>query len=122
VWSVSGRELQKCRRGRDDFLAVVEEIMNLPREETMSIFALTARGIWRRRNTVVHGRLFNHPNTIAQAASEMLRQFMRANAKESRQETIRETEGRQKWQPLPAGFFKANWDVAISKAMKCMGV
>jgi hypothetical protein len=49
VWSVSGRELQKCRRGRDDFLAVVEEIMNLPREETMSIFALTARGIWRRR-------------------------------------------------------------------------
>ena len=56
-------------------------------------------------------------------ASEMLQQFiMRANAKESRQETIRETEGRQKWQPLPAGFFKANRDVAISKAMKCMGV
>lgn len=49
-------------------------IEHLQRED-MDLFALISKGIWKRRNGVVHEGLFTHPNVIMLEAMEFLQQY-----------------------------------------------
>lgn len=74
----------------------------------------------------MHGGTFTHPSIITSLALESFRQFQRANATNLTQEA---EEGANagldgvcnKWR-APLGFYKANWDIAVSVVKKCMRV
>ncbi|XP_059450922.1 uncharacterized protein LOC132181699 [Corylus avellana] len=122
VWGASSCKLQKCARSYSDFKDFFEELSVQLSGKDLNLLALTLRGIWRRRNLVVHGGDFTHPSIIADTAWEGLLQFTQANEKELNQAD----EGRggtgMKWQAPPSGFYKVNWDIAISTGRKCMGI
>jgi hypothetical protein len=68
VWGSSSRKLQKCRSNCSSFLDFFEDISLSLSGEDLNLFAITARGIWKRRNNVVHGGEFIHPTIVANMA------------------------------------------------------
>jgi ribonuclease HI len=122
VWSASITAFQKCSIGAGSFFEVFEAMILRSNREDLALFAATAKGIWHRRNTVVHGGTFSHPNSVALLAGEALRGFWKAMEKKDGCEQSDETEVSIKWTPPPNGCFKANWDIALNKQTKWMGI
>lgn len=58
------------KTGGDNFREVVENMIELLHREDLELFAMIAKGIWKRRNGVVDGELFSHPCVISQEAAE----------------------------------------------------
>lgn len=50
MWGVSVRSLQKSETSRYDFIGLLEEKMEKLNEESLLIFVVTVREIWKRRN------------------------------------------------------------------------
>jgi hypothetical protein len=72
-----------------------------------------ARRLWLRRNGVLHGEPFVHPNQILWEASEALEEFQRANMAEMQETVQAQREGTVVWQPPPANSMKINWDAVV---------
>ncbi|XP_059436284.1 uncharacterized protein LOC132169234 [Corylus avellana] len=121
VWSVSCRSLQKSHDYFDSFMDVFAGLVERSSIHDLNLFALTAKRIWARRNTVIHGGEFLHPCKIAQEAESMLSDYHMALG------VTLEGEGRQvvrnvvKWKNPPVGYYKMNWDMALDNIHKCMG-
>ncbi len=47
--------------------------------DDLELWAITARGIWFRRNKFVHGGDFHHSNQVCREAFTMLSDFNRTN-------------------------------------------
>ena len=81
-----------------------------------------AKGIWTRRNGVIFGEDFVHPNAIVSGATNSLKQFKLT--KEFRDLEIIPVEiiDNEKWSSPPIGMYKVNWDIVIEANMKCVGL
>ena len=75
VWGTSNPKLKKCGRSYNDFMKLFEELSVLLNGEDLNLFALTSRGIWQRRNSVVHGGVFTHLNIVTNMDREGLLQY-----------------------------------------------
>ena len=72
---------------------------------------------------MIFGEHFSHPCKILQQAADCLQQFRRANNNRNFAGNL--TTGNstvQKWEAPLAGFFKANWGIAIDQVENRMGV
>ena len=99
---------------------VMQEMSRRCNEDEMALFGVIARKIWDRRNSVLHDDIFKHPNQIIYEAQELLLNFNAAQ--ETKWGDIHREQELQKWGPPPFGKYKANWDIAIDKVNKCMGM
>ena len=98
----------------------METLLSRSSAEEMTIFAAIAHGIWTRRNHVVHGGKFAHPNFIVIEAEDVVAQFWRVKVTmECRM--IQPSPMRTKWSNPPLGRLKANWDVALNSVVKRIG-
>lgn len=70
---------------------------------------------------MVYGGGFIHPNILLHGAIEFDAEFKRANSKEAGHIV----EGREgnlvRWNPLPKGKYKTNWNVAVDIVNGCLG-
>lgn len=66
VWGASEKLFQKCSFTGSDFIQVAEGILTRCGREALISFIILARKIWFRRNSVVHGGCFSHPNSLVQ--------------------------------------------------------
>lgn len=71
-------KFQKSHFTGPGFLQVVEGVFSKCGQEEMALFAGLARRIWLRRNNVLHGGSFSHPNVIMQLATRALDDFKNA--------------------------------------------
>lgn len=60
------------------FSHVVEGILKSCEEEEIKLFVGLARKVWFRRNEVVHGGSFTHPNVLVQQAMVSMADFCSA--------------------------------------------
>jgi hypothetical protein len=88
--------------------------------ENVEIFVVTARAIWTRQNTGIHGGQFSHPMLVAHKARTALNAFKEANVISHESETGSSNQGVKWWNPPPRKYL--NWDVAISTTTKMVGV
>ena len=86
----------------------------------MGLIAITARNIWTRKNIVLHGGPFTHPNQLVQESKESLGQFLEANENQGILigELIAAGAQLKCWRQPPLGFYKINWDVGINDKNK----
>ena len=63
-------------------MLVMDSMVELLQEEELELFVLTTKGIWKRRNDVVHGELFTHPNVVLKKASDMMKQSHKGNGRQ----------------------------------------
>jgi hypothetical protein len=72
VWSACERRLQKSKGSYGSFLEVMEAITGWCTRDELNIFAVIAKRVWARRNSVLHGGVFIHPTRIVCEGKEML--------------------------------------------------
>lgn len=121
VWSGSSRKLQKSKLVDLNIMGLVEYIHGSLSREDAELFIITAKATWSRRNAVIHGGAFSHPSTLAREAIALQQAFKEANicdnggtAESNSQQIV--------WKNPLQGVYRVNWDVAISKKMKTIGV
>jgi dihydrofolate reductase len=98
----------------EDFIHVVEDLHNKLENDDLEL-------MWFRRNSLIYGRNFCHCTQIVSKASETLRAFKSANARLNGQMKVvicRTTSGKVS----TCGFVKVNWDAAVDKVKKKMGI
>jgi hypothetical protein len=61
---------------------MVEELFKMCDEEELRLFVGIAKRIWFRRNELIHGGPFTHPDVLVQQAHQSLIDFSAANARE----------------------------------------
>jgi hypothetical protein len=103
---------------------VMKMFFDLCTSDEADINGEIARRIWFRRNMVVHGGEFLHPNDLILSATTSISDYKGAMATETimqEPESISIPLGIPSWRPPSSGFYKANWDTALNSKSKKMG-
>jgi ribonuclease HI/exonuclease III len=122
VWGKCGRRIQKRNNEAVDFRRMVEDMSEELSKDELGLFAVTAKGIWKRRNSCIHGGVFVHPNSIVITAQDLCFQFQKANVRPENQKADAAEEEGRKWSNPPNGIFKVNWDAALLKDHSGIGI
>lgn len=80
-----------------------------------------ARMLWTRRNDFVFNRSFTPPLQIMDAAKSSIAGFSKAVSSDSSSPNARPMHN-MVWIKPPIGCWKINWDAAIAKELKKMGI
>jgi hypothetical protein len=113
VWGLCGRGIQKLQGNMGSFMEVVETIMARCSREELEKVLILAKKIWARRNEVVHGGEFKHPNQILRETEELIVSLQEITEKCDGNEIPSRSGEQQRWECPPDGWCKLNWDVAI---------
>ena len=109
------RSLQKLGITKGMFSNLFEVLMKRCNKEDLELFAVTARKIWLRRNSVVHGEPFSHPTQLIRDAQNSLEEFQRIHYESRGGMQITRDTVEAKWKPPPENMIKLNWDAGINK-------
>ncbi|XP_042983344.1 uncharacterized protein LOC122312724 [Carya illinoinensis] len=122
VWSQASRPIQKLSLEAKSLKEIWQQIMGkLPKimmEQAGSIMRL----IWTRRNKVVHGKEFRHPNSIIHMAQDDLKCFKLARQNNSNGQGAEFSGRNQRWTTPPEGLYKLNWNAAINQSLGLIGI
>lgn len=87
----------------------------------MELIAFVARLMWFRRNALINGRHVSPIQTVVTHATEALVAFHRVQLRPASTTTATQPKD-TRWEAPPAEFVKANWDAALEKETKKMGI
>lgn len=87
-----------------------------------SQFVGIARQIWLRRNELIHGGPFLHPNIIAQQAIRATEDMQALEDDLKSKNAILEVTAATTWKASPFGFLKANWDASVDRKRRRVGL
>ncbi|KAF5468918.1 hypothetical protein F2P56_013026, partial [Juglans regia] len=90
--------------------------------EELEEISMVMRSIWLRRNEVVFKDTFKSPSQVMTQAKEELRTYYQAKQKLRQNTEPRVTEGESLWSKPRESFVKANWDGAVDKERKKVGL
>ena len=68
-------KFQKRSCGGTNFFSIFKDIIKRYDRSDVEIFAVTAEHLWLRRNGVLHGEPFAHPNHILQEVGDAIKDF-----------------------------------------------
>ena len=122
VWGGSQIKLQKCPIEIRDFSTLFMEVIRRCSIGEVELFAVLAHRIWLRRNDVVHGGTFTHPTELVRDAEIALADFHRANNGVRQRREEPDNTSVEKWKPPPENMVKINWDAALDKHRKTIGL
>lgn len=122
VWNVGGVIFQKSYFDGSAFIPVVEGMMDRCNDLSLALFVGISRRIWLRRNEVIFGGPFVHPNTIVQQAVQAKEKFCVVVAGNTHQFPFTEAMARTTWKALPTDCLKANWDAGLDRKKGRMGL
>jgi hypothetical protein len=113
VWGCGSAKFQKRCCGETNFFSIFEDIIKRYDRLDVEVFAVTGRHLCLRRNCVLHGELFVHPNQILREVGEAIEEFQWANMAEMQETMQARHERTVLWQPSPANSLKINWDAVV---------
>jgi hypothetical protein len=119
VWGACKRIFQKSSVSRHYFSELFGGMIKRCGGDDLAVFAIIAWRIWHRRNGVLHGEGFIHPNQLVIDAEEFSRQFTEARVAAPQ---VSVTEAPAKWLAPAFGRYKVNWDIALGESQNRMGV
>jgi ribonuclease HI len=122
VWSECCRAIQKCSIAEGEFFSLFETLADKLNEEELQMMAGVARQIWLRRNAVVFEGEFLTPGVLVKQASDQLEAWRKAEESRRLGNPSCSRPRSMGWQRPPFGVIKLNWDAAINKVTRRMGV
>lgn len=105
------RNIQKGIAGGPTFFAIFEELMGRCDLQDLELVLVMARIIWFRRNGVVHGGEFTHPQQVFREASASIEEFQRVEGLSMTVPSPTPAGSQALWRPPPSSLFKVNWDI-----------
>ncbi|XP_035546588.1 uncharacterized protein LOC118348634 [Juglans regia] len=124
VWSESSSIMQKMKREEHDLLALWEKLTLKLSELELEEVAVVMRGLWVRRNESIFEDIFKSPSQVISIAQNDLKEYKQAlqmnkvalrNNEEGGSRTLR-------WEKPRTGSVKANWDAAVDKKQRRVGL
>jgi hypothetical protein len=104
----------------EDFVFILEELQRFMGNGDIELVGVVAQNIWLRRNSVVHGKSTSPHNKVVSNAFISLMAFKNANSQKIWGIIAEKRE--LCWKALLNGFVKINWDAAVNKTKKKMGI
>jgi hypothetical protein len=121
VWQECSKRIQKMAFEVTDGRGLVEGWWQRL-EGVDFVFALSvARKQWLRRNAYIFENFFMPPLQVIHKVKAIIEYFDGANAKMENERRL-PGPGHVRWQKPPVGIMKINWDAALHKENKHMGV
>jgi hypothetical protein len=111
----------RCSGGLN-FFSIFEEMVRRCDHLELEFFATTARRLWMRKNPMVHGENFIHPNQIIKEVGIAIDDFQQVNLPEKKDVQKTQHDGPVMWQPLPVNIVKINWDAAVDHRNRRIGL
>ncbi|XP_059436480.1 uncharacterized protein LOC132169465 [Corylus avellana] len=105
----------------EDFVIIVEELCCYLDKEEMEIKVVVARSIWLRRNALVHGEKVSPSNVVVKNAIDSLEAYRTANS-QIKGVIERDNTKVLHWKAPKDDFVKVNWDAAVDKHKRKMGI
>jgi hypothetical protein len=122
VWMECSRKIQKLAIDEDDGLLLFWKLFDTLEEEDLLLVSCLARQIWLRRNSIVFGGTLSSPTHMVKSTMDFLTEFHAAQLLPPTASVARTQSVRQLWRRPPEGVVKVNWDAALDKDTKMMGV
>jgi hypothetical protein len=122
VWSECPSRIQKSSSGNDDFLTLFGMLNGRLDLEDMELFAMVAQRIWFRRNRFVFEGVFTPPNCLIRGAKEALQDFKKAHDSSFILSHPNPPSLSHQWSKPPQGVYKLNWDAAVDRKQRLIGV
>ena len=114
VWSAGLGILQKMGAAGFSFPDLFKDICKRCDSLEIELFVVTARRIWLRRNSVIHGEQFSHPTRLLGDAHSSLNDFQKIHSSGSNGETTARITEEMKWSSPPSNMVKLNWDAGMN--------
>ncbi|KAG6674859.1 hypothetical protein I3842_15G068200 [Carya illinoinensis] len=112
VWNQGYIKIQKMNYHNEQLFRIWVMLAQKLEKNELEEAAVTMRGIWTRRNELVHGKEFKHPTILSKGAKLEVLAFTEANL--SKEIPQQRAERRVKvWSKPIIGTFKVNWDAAV---------
>ena len=105
-----------------EFFDLAVELSTRIGVKKLILFVGMARRIWHRRNDVIHGVVFMHPNEIVRESRLAVEDFKNAQQDTTGPPPSQAAQNRSSWMAPMEGWYKTNWDVAISKEKGLVGM
>ncbi|KAG6696929.1 hypothetical protein I3842_09G174000 [Carya illinoinensis] len=122
IWSQGSRQIQKMSTLCSSFKEVWEHLSKNLQESSLKEVAVIARLIWARRNDFIFGKGFMDPNQIVNKARRELELFQHVQRQHEGGLQRTKDQITAKWHRPPIGWYKMNWDAAISEAKGQVGI
>jgi hypothetical protein len=122
VWGGGPKSLQKCDVVECSFPTLFEGLMRRCNKEDLEFFAITARKIWLRQNSVVHGELFTHPSQLLHEAKNSLEEFQQIHNEVGNGPHNARELTEVKWKPPVGCMIKLNWDARLNMKERRVGI
>jgi hypothetical protein len=75
----AGKTAKKAMEWGEVSLMFLSQFLEWCDTKEVELFAVTARRIWLRRNSTIHGEKFIHPSQLLREAQTSLEEFRRVN-------------------------------------------
>jgi hypothetical protein len=122
VWFECPARIQKCATEDSDFLTLFGNLCARLSFDDLEFFAMVAQWVWFRRNRYVFDGVFTPPGCLIKGAIEALSEFREASGLLSMNTQIQPLSLPVQWTKPPQGFSKLNWDAALDKNQRLIGV
>jgi hypothetical protein len=122
VWSICQPWIQKCISGDIEFLSLFGNLSARLELEDLELFAMVSQWIWFRRNRYVFDGVFIPPSCLIKGAKEALIEYREAHDSTFLNIQQRPPLLSHQWSKPPQGSFKLNWDAALDRKHKLIGV
>lgn len=122
VWSECSSRIHKCVSGNTDFLTLFGVLSSRLEREELELFAMVAQRIWFRRNIYVFDGIFLPPSSLVKCAKEAIAEFREAHDSRFLFSIHNPIPLLTQWSKPPQGFIKLNWDAALNRDQKWIGV
>ncbi|XP_030962053.1 uncharacterized protein LOC115983486 [Quercus lobata] len=111
VWSFAKRGRYTIRSGYFVAKQLRKDELNVGESSEHRALGFLWSHLWKARNTVIHGGVFQHPSRLAQRAVDYLKEYTAAQDS-LHVHILNYVPVQQTWQPPPEMFFKLNFDDA----------
>ncbi|KAF5442058.1 hypothetical protein F2P56_037243 [Juglans regia] len=122
VWSESDIVIQKWSLYETDLLKLWDSLVEKVSKDVLEETVMVMRNIWLRRNEFIFEGVFKRPSQVIKATRDELRVFQLAQQNAKQNPIPRVDRGAVSWSRPRESFVKANWDAAVSRKDRKVGL
>lgn len=113
LWTECRHKIYKSTSDENDFMSIMEKLMERASVEKMQMVAIVARQIWHKRNTMVFGGKCTSPTALLRTSMEQMEAYSKAKWQVNNQWPVPRKSVIEPWQKPSTRFIKVNWDAFV---------
>lgn len=122
VWSECPNRINKCNFSAGDFLTLFGMLSKRFDVEEMEIIAVVVQRIWFQRNRYIFEGKMTSPSCLIKGAKETVEEYHQFQALVPQLAQNNLQTGSIVWCAPSDGVIKLNWDIAMNKRLRMVGV